>query len=72
LLVANLFSITLVSFAPHIARLVQSGGHAILSGILLEQESDILTTYTLPQWQLVQRYPREEWVTLVYQRCCSL
>lgn len=68
LLVANLFSITLVSLAPHIARLVQSGGHVILSGILLEQESDILAAYTLPQWRLVRRYPREEWVTLVCQR----
>jgi len=69
LLVANLFSITLVSFAPHIERIVQSGGYAILSGILLDQEPDILATYTLPQWRLVQRYPREEWVTLVCQRC---
>ncbi len=69
LLVANLFSITLVSLAPHIARLVQSGGYVILSGILLEQEPDVLATYTLPQWRLVRRYPREEWVTLVCQRC---
>jgi ribosomal protein L11 methyltransferase len=69
LLVANLFAITLVSLAPHIERIVQRGGYAILSGILLEQEPDILATYTLPRWQLMQRYPREEWVTLVYQRC---
>jgi ribosomal protein L11 methyltransferase len=69
LLVANLFSITLVSLAPHITRLVQSGGHAILSGILIDQEPEVLTTYALPQWRLVQRYPREEWVTLVCQRC---
>lgn len=68
LLVANLFSITLVSLAPHITRLVQSRGYAILSGILVDQEPDILTTYVLPQWRLVQRYPREEWVTLVLQR----
>jgi ribosomal protein L11 methyltransferase len=68
LLVANLFSITLVSLAPHIARLVQSGGYTILSGILLDQEPDILATYALPQWRLLQRYPHEEWVTLVLQR----
>ena len=68
LLVANLFSITLVSLAPHLTRLVQGGGYAILSGILIDQEPDILTTYVLPQWRLVQRYPREEWVTLVLQR----
>jgi ribosomal protein L11 methyltransferase len=69
LLVANLFAITLVSLAPHIEHIVQSGGYAILSGILLDQESDILATYTLPQWRLVHRFPREEWVTLVCQRC---
>lgn len=69
LLVANLFSITLVSLAPHIARLVQRGGYAILSGILIDQEPEVLATYTLPRWQLMQRYPREEWVTLVLQRC---
>ena len=68
LLVANLFSITLVSLAPHLERLVQSGGYAILSGILVDQEPDILTTYVLPQWRLVQRYPHEGWVTLVLQR----
>jgi ribosomal protein L11 methyltransferase len=68
LLVANLFLITLVFLAPHIGRLVQSGGYVILSGILLDQEPDILATYTLPQWRLLQRYPREEWVTLVLQR----
>jgi ribosomal protein L11 methyltransferase len=68
LLVANLFSITLVSLAPHIARLVQRGGYAILSGILIDQEPEVLATYTLPRWQLMQRYPREEWVTLVLQQ----
>lgn len=68
LLVANLFSITLVSLAPDLERLVKSGGHAILSGILLDQESDVLGAYIFPQWRLVQRYLREEWVTLVYQR----
>jgi ribosomal protein L11 methyltransferase len=69
LLVANLFAITLVSLAPYIERIVQSGGYTILSGILLDQEPDILATYTPPQWRLVHRFPREEWVTLVCQRC---
>jgi ribosomal protein L11 methylase PrmA len=58
----------LVFLAPELERLVKSGGYAILSGILLDQESDVLGTYTFPQWRLVQRYLREEWVTLVYQR----
>ena len=69
LLVANLFSITLVSLAPHIERLVQREGFAILSGILIDQEPEVLATYTPPRWRLMRRYPRGEWVTLVCQRC---
>ncbi len=68
LLVANLFSFTLIALATDIERLVSSDGYAILSGIQLDQEVDVLATYRPPQWQLTQRYPREEWVTLVFQR----
>jgi ribosomal protein L11 methyltransferase len=68
LLVANLFSFTLVALATAIERLVSPGGYAILSGIQLDQEVDVHTAYLSPRWQLVHRYPREEWVTLVYKR----
>lgn len=68
LLVANLFSSTLVALATDIDRLVSPDGYAILSGIQLDQEADVRAAYLSPRWHLTQRYPREEWVTLVFQR----
>ena len=68
LLVANLFSSTLVALASDLERLVSPDGYAILSGIQLDQEADVLAAYRPPRWQLTQRYPRAEWVTLVYKR----
>ena len=68
LLVANLFSSTLVALAADITRLVSPNGYAILSGIQLDQEADVHAAYLPSRWHLTQRYPREEWVTLVCQR----
>jgi ribosomal protein L11 methyltransferase len=67
--VANLFSFTLVQLAPTLAKAVTPKGYAVLSGIQQEQEVEVLAAYTSPVWQVVRRYPREEWVTLVLQHC---
>ena len=66
--VGNLFSSTLVALAPALLTAVAPQGHAILSGIQLDQEADVLAAYAVPLWQLVTRYPKDEWVTLVIQR----
>jgi len=68
LLVANLFSSTLIALAPILSTAAPSRGYAILSGIQLDQEADVIAAYTAPLWQLITRYPKEEWVTLVIQR----
>ncbi|HEV8716037.1 MAG TPA: 50S ribosomal protein L11 methyltransferase, partial [Candidatus Binatia bacterium] len=68
LIVANLFSTTLVSLAPALNASVQLNGHAILSGIQLDQESEVLTAHSPPAWCLSDRLVRDEWVTLVLQR----
>jgi len=68
LIVANLFSSTLVLLAPTFTSAVIPQGHAILSGIQLDQEADVLAAYPSPSWHLVTRYPKDEWVTLVIQR----
>ena len=68
LIVANLFSTTLISLAPVLGVAVLTHGHLILSGIQLDQEQDVLTAYAAPAWSLVARFPKEEWVTLVLQR----
>jgi len=69
LIVANLFSTTLVSLAPSLSAIVIPQGHLILSGIQLDQEQDVLIAYAPPAWSLVARLPKEEWVTLLLQRC---
>jgi ribosomal protein L11 methyltransferase len=68
LIVANLFSATLVALAPTLSSVLIPHGHLILSGIQFDQEHDVLTAYSAPAWNLVTRYPKEEWVTLVMQR----
>lgn len=67
LVVANLFSATLVSLEPTLAAVITPQGHAILSGIQLDQEQEVLASYRSPTWRLSTRFPREEWVTLLFQ-----
>jgi ribosomal protein L11 methyltransferase len=68
LIVANLFSSTLVQLAPTLTAAMSMDGHAILSGIQLDQEAEVLAAYLPPSWHLVTRYPKDEWVTVVVQR----
>jgi ribosomal protein L11 methyltransferase len=68
LIVANLFSDTLVTLAPTLSSALIPQGHLILSGIQRDQERDVLTAYSAPAWSLVTRFPKEDWVTLVMQR----
>jgi ribosomal protein L11 methyltransferase len=67
LVAANLFSSTLVSLAPTLTAIVTPTGHAILSGIQLDQEQEVFAAYGPPHWRLVTRFPREDWVTLLLQ-----
>jgi ribosomal protein L11 methyltransferase len=68
LIVANLFSTTLISLVSALHTAVECGGHAILSGIQHDQEADVLTSYAPPTWRLITRLPHDEWVTVVLQR----
>jgi ribosomal protein L11 methyltransferase len=67
LIVANLFSSTLAALASSLRAGVERHGYAILSGIQLDQESDVLTAYPSPTWTLITRFPKDDWVTLVLQ-----
>lgn len=68
LIVANLFSTTLVSLAPALGRATEPKGFAILSGIQIDQEEDVRAAYQAPGWHRRARIARDEWVTLVVQR----
>jgi ribosomal protein L11 methyltransferase len=68
LVVANLFSTTLVFLAPVLSTSVAPRGYAILSGIQCDQESEVLAAYSSSVWHLFNRLARDEWVTLILQR----
>jgi ribosomal protein L11 methyltransferase len=72
LVVANLFSQTLVSLAATLSAATALHGHVILSGIQLDQESEVLSAYPSPTWTLVTRFPKDDWITLILARdSCS-
>ncbi len=68
LIVANLFSNTLVSLAATLSAATALHGHVILSGIQLDQEPEVLSAYSSPAWTLITRFPKDDWVTLVLTR----
>lgn len=68
LIVANLFSSTLIALAPTLESALRRRGHVILSGIQLDQEIDVLAAYPPPLWNLMKRLPKDDWVTLIMQR----
>jgi ribosomal protein L11 methylase PrmA len=43
-------------------------GYAILSGIQIDQENEVMTAYSASAWHLSDRLVRDEWVTLILQR----
>lgn len=55
---ANLFSGLLIEVAPKIARAISSGGHLIFSGVLREQEAEVVAALTkagLPPHRIVRK-----------------
>jgi ribosomal protein L11 methyltransferase len=68
LIVANLFSHTLITLAPVLQTAIEPRGYVILSGIQIDQEAAVRTVYRTPAWHLLTRLVRDEWVTLVVQR----
>jgi ribosomal protein L11 methyltransferase len=68
LIVANLFSTTLVALAPVLSAAVEPEGYVILSGMQTDQEADVQVAYPPPTWCLSTRLVRDEWVTLMLQR----
>ncbi len=68
LIVANLFSHTLITLAPALQTATEPRGYVVLSGIQTDQEEDVRTVYHTPDWHLFTRIDRDEWVTLVLRR----
>jgi ribosomal protein L11 methyltransferase len=68
LVVANILAGPLCQMATGLARLVTSGGHLVLSGLLAREERLIVARYRATGLSLARRIPREGWHTLVFRR----
>ena len=63
LVIANILAGPLKELAPTLAELVKSGGQLILSGLLIEQADELISTYS--EWfDMEPPSTKEEWVRL--------
>ena len=65
---ANVFSTTLIAAAPRIAGAVEKGGRLILSGILRTQEGEVLAAFRKQGCRLERAVRKGKWVTLLTRR----
>jgi len=68
LVLANIFSEILCQAAPQIAGCVASGGQLWLSGILREQQQDVVTAYRCQKLKLLRTVSRGKWVMLQWSK----
>ncbi|MGD8567695.1 MAG: 50S ribosomal protein L11 methyltransferase [Gammaproteobacteria bacterium] len=66
-LLANILANPLITLAPLFAERVKHGGIAVLSGILLEQQADVLNAYQR-HFELLSSAQNEHWVRLELKR----
>jgi len=65
---ANVFSTTLIAAAPTIASAVEKGGRLILSGILRTQEREVMLAFRQQGCRLKRAVRKGRWVTLLTRR----
>jgi len=65
LIIANILAPVIVELIPQLSRVLLPGGLFISSGYIVEQEPDIRAALEQACHRVVQRYERENWVTLV-------
>lgn len=68
LIIANILAGPLILLARDMARALESGGVAILSGILTEQAAEVIAAYRAAGFQVAEHKRLTEWSTLVLQR----
>lgn len=65
LILANILAGPLKDMAPDLAEKLNSGGRAVLSGLLVEQEAQVVAAHEAAGLELLARIPHQEWQTLV-------
>ena len=68
LMAANIISGVLVLLAPEIASHLKPGGVAVLSGILLGQEDEVIEAMEQAGLRLFERYQDGKWISLAVGR----
>ncbi len=68
LVLANILAKPLQRLAPSIARATAPGGRVVLSGLLVEQEPQVLAAYRRQGLRLVRKWRIEGWSTLLLAR----
>lgn len=68
LVFANILMGPLIDLAPEMGKVVQPRGHAILSGLLVEQAESVFAAYQIAGFTLRNREDIGEWTTLTLHR----
>ena len=68
LVIANILARPLARMAPHLARALAPGGHAVLSGLLTRQETVVLAAHRAQLLSLAGRIRIDGWTTLVLRK----
>lgn len=68
LVFANILKGPLIALAPDLAGVTSPEGHAILSGLLNEQASDVLEVYARSGYSLVEQQMIGDWTTLLLKK----
>jgi ribosomal protein L11 methyltransferase len=66
--VANIVRDELVRISSHLRECVENGGWLILSGILAEQERDLLKAFEVDPFRHMWTLGREEWICIALER----
>lgn len=67
MVMANLTADVLIPLSTRFPKVVRQGGLLIASGILLEQENDVVESLSASGFLVKERKPDGEWVTIVFQ-----
>ena len=65
LIVANIVANPLIEMAKPISSAIKSGGHVVLSGVLLAQAGDVEAAYRAVSLVVQSRIVMDDWVTLI-------
>lgn len=68
LIVANILARPLIAMAPALTRALGPGGEIVLSGLLTNQENQVIAAYRAQGLALVRRGSIDDWSTLVLKR----